>query len=158
MIFADKINTMVASPQVRIAFFDPDYYPDTGITYALVAARFRGEWIFVRHRGKTAWEMPAGHIEEGETPEEAAGRELAEETGATEFRLQSVATYSVEKDGVTRYGRLFFAEIKKMKHIGDYDEIEEIICSRNLPSDIAYPDIQPVLFSRVFRYVQKLPS
>ncbi len=37
----------------------------------------------------------------------AAGRELAEETGAEEFKLHCVATYSVEKDGRMGYGRLF---------------------------------------------------
>jgi 8-oxo-dGTP pyrophosphatase MutT (NUDIX family) len=29
------------------------------------------------------WQLPKGHIEEGETPEEAAVREVAEETGVT---------------------------------------------------------------------------
>lgn len=31
--------------------------------------------------GQTTWEVPAGLIDEGETPEEAAARELGEETG-----------------------------------------------------------------------------
>jgi len=32
-------------------------------------------------RGRTLWSLPKGHIESGETPEEAAIREVAEETG-----------------------------------------------------------------------------
>jgi len=32
-------------------------------------------------RGRTLWSLPKGHIESGETPEEAALREVAEETG-----------------------------------------------------------------------------
>ena len=32
-------------------------------------------------RGRLAWSIPKGHIEEGETPAEAAVREIAEETG-----------------------------------------------------------------------------
>ena len=32
-------------------------------------------------RGRTLWSLPKGHIEAGETPEEAAIREVAEETG-----------------------------------------------------------------------------
>ncbi len=44
-------------------------------------------WIGRRVRGRTGeqlqhyWQMPQGGIDEGETPEEAALRELAEETG-----------------------------------------------------------------------------
>ena len=32
-------------------------------------------------RGRTLWSLPKGHIESGETPEDAAIREVAEETG-----------------------------------------------------------------------------
>src|SRR5579872_2017724 len=36
---------------------------------------------------KTTWECPAGHAEEGETPEQVAARELEEETGYRARRL-----------------------------------------------------------------------
>lgn len=42
----------------------------------------RGEVLIIRHaRGE--WIMPKGHLEPGETPEEAALREVREETGLT---------------------------------------------------------------------------
>ena len=34
-------------------------------------------------RGRLLWSLPKGHIEPGETPEQAAVREVAEETGIT---------------------------------------------------------------------------
>jgi ADP-ribose pyrophosphatase YjhB (NUDIX family) len=34
-------------------------------------------------RGRLVWSLPKGHLEAGETPEEAAVREVAEETGIT---------------------------------------------------------------------------
>lgn len=47
---------------------------EDGVAYVACIAR--------RNRsGKLEWCLPKGHIEEGETPEEAARREVAEETG-----------------------------------------------------------------------------
>ncbi len=39
-----------------------------------------GEVVFVEHPER-GWEIPGGHLEENETPEEALMRELLEETG-----------------------------------------------------------------------------
>ena len=39
------------------------------------------EWQRRHAIGKRIYEVPAGHIDEGETPEQAAARELGEETG-----------------------------------------------------------------------------
>jgi 8-oxo-dGTP pyrophosphatase MutT (NUDIX family) len=39
---------------------------------------------------KLLWSLPKGHIEEGETPEQAAIREVAEETGITSEITQSL--------------------------------------------------------------------
>lgn len=57
--------------------------------------------IFVAERLDTpgAWQMPQGGIDEGETPEEAAMRELQEETGVTAATLLAISakwrTYDV---------------------------------------------------------------
>ncbi len=51
--------------------------------------------IFLLHKPNGEWVMPKGHLESGETPEQAAVREVLEETGLT-ARI-------VAKVGETRY-------------------------------------------------------
>jgi 8-oxo-dGTP diphosphatase len=138
---------------VKVRFFDPEYFPDTKLTYSVIASSYKGKWIFVRHRSRHTWEIPGGHIEEGESSYEAASRELMEETGAIDFNLECVATYSVEKEGKTGYGRLYYAEVKSQGNIKDDSEIEEVILSDHLPANLTYPDIQPDLFLRVLDFL-----
>jgi len=136
----------------RIRFYNSSYLIGGELTYSVIAAIYDNQWIFARHRDRTTWEIPGGHIEKGESPDEAAGRELVEETGAQEFRLHSIATYSVEKNGNIGYGKLYLAEVTKLGPIPDLSEIAEITFLDHLPEDLTYPDIQPFLFRRTVEY------
>ena len=51
--------------------------------FVVVMARHAGGLLLCRKKGRDTWETPGGHIEAGETPFEAAKRELQEETGLT---------------------------------------------------------------------------
>lgn len=139
---------------VHVNFYSPFYEPEGKMIYSVIAARYLGKWIYVRHRMRKTFEIPGGHIEAGETAFDAASRELIEETGAKSFNLECVCTYSVEKEGQTGYGRLFFAEVSEIGPVNDESEIEEIIFMENLPEMLTYPDIQPHLLDRVIRYIQ----
>ena len=143
---------------IKVEFYDPQFVPDSRLTYSVISARYLGKWIFVRHVMKDTWEIPGGHIEDGESSDEAAGRELIEETGALMFDLQCVATYSVTINGITGWGRLFFAEVEETGPIRDISEIEEIIFRTEIPGKLTYPDIQPYLFRKVLEYVQKIDN
>jgi len=132
-----------------VRFFNPSYDPDDPLTYSVVTARYRRQWILVRHHKRTTWEIPGGHIEPGETADEAASRELMEETGAVDFEIECVATYSVLKNGETGYGRLYFAEVTSIGPVPDTSEIAEIRLMDSLPENLTHPDIQPLLFKRI---------
>ena len=71
---------------------------------SIVTLHRKGRW-FVQRRPAGGllgglWEFPGGKIEDGEEPEAAARRELAEETGATAGPLRSV--------GIVRHGYSHF--------------------------------------------------
>jgi ADP-ribose pyrophosphatase len=60
--------------------------------------------------GRPTWEMPTGGVHAGETPEQAAQRELAEETGHRARHLVHVSTYHTSKSVVDETAHLFLAE------------------------------------------------
>jgi 8-oxo-dGTP diphosphatase len=137
----------------EVKFYDALYEPDGALIYAVITARYENKWIFVRHQDLSTWEIAGGHIESGETSHDAARRELMEETGASRFNLECVATYSVTREGKTGYGRLYLAEVSKMGSIADVSEIAEIKLLDTLPESLTYPDIQPLFFQRSVDYL-----
>jgi len=116
------------------------------LKYVVICASYQNKWLFVRHKERTTWEVPGGHIEAGETPDEAADRELREETGALEFKLTALTDYSVTDANKTGYGRLYLAEISQMGTLPQ-SEIAEVIQQNTLPDELTYPEIQPILFN-----------
>lgn len=54
---------------------------DAAMPAALVAVRHRTSVLLVFDRHRRQWELPGGRIDPGETPSQAAVRELHEETG-----------------------------------------------------------------------------
>ena len=142
----------------EVKFFDPGFEPDTKLIYSVIAARYNNKWLFVRHHKRDTLEIAGGHIEENESSGEAARRELMEETGASEFIIECIATYSVRKNGRTDYGRLYFADVLSLSPIPDISEIADLVRMDNLPENLTHPDIQPQLFRRVLEYLKTRDS
>lgn len=130
---------------VTVELISPDIEPGI-ISYVVVAARYKGGWLFVRHRRRGGYELPAGHPEPGEGTVEAAVRELTEETGAIGFVMEPVTYYAVDTGTGRQYGRLFYAEVDEMGDISDTSEIEAVKVFRRLPRRLSLPEVMTVLF------------
>lgn len=128
---------------MKIEFYETT---DEKLKYAVILAKYKEKYIFVRHRERETWEFPGGHIELGESPEVAGARELKEETGATSFFIQSRGYYSVEIGNNKSYGAFFVAEIYDFVELKD-SEIVEIGFFDSLPHSLTYPEIIKALFN-----------
>lgn len=137
-----------------IKFYDKNFYIDN-VKYVIIASEYNNKWIFVREKGSSTYSMPAGHIEEGELYEEAAKRELYEETGAVEYDLKKIGIYSVEEKDEKTFGILFYANIFKLDRLPDF-EIEEIKFFENMPEDkiLTYPEIQKHFYKKILEEIK----
>ena len=124
---------------------------DNLLEYAVIISRYHNQWVFCRHKQRTTYEIPGGHRENGESIDEAAKRELTEETGALEFEIQTLCDYSVQSDDKINYGRVFVANIALLGELPD-SEIGEVIISEELPEKWTYPEIQKKFIEK---YIKK---
>ncbi|WP_119393959.1 NUDIX hydrolase [Salinibius halmophilus] len=124
---------------------------DLPLKYSVIVAKDQCGYVLVRHHQCNTWEIPGGHIEAGETALAAAKRELAEETGATDFSIEPIGVYSVTVNEQTTYGGLFLAQISQFSGSLEH-EIAEVKSFASMPDQLTYPKIQSVLFD----YVQRL--
>jgi 8-oxo-dGTP diphosphatase len=130
---------------VRVELIPGEYFKGR-LSYVVIAARYNRGWLFVRHRRRGGWEMPAGHPDEGESSVEAAVRELIEETGAIDFIMEPVSYYSVDAGKGKQYGRLFYAEVERLGELTDHDEIEGVRAFRRSPRNLSLPEVMSFLF------------
>jgi len=124
---------------------------DSKLMFAVILARHDGKWVFCKHKARETYECPGGHREPGETIEEAARRELYEETGAVQYVLEPLCVYSVRsEEGGETFGMLYAAEITAMEP-DLHSEIERIELFADLPHHWTYPEIQPRLIEEYRR-------
>ena len=114
-----------------------------------IVAQYRGLWVLCKEKTRDTWECPGGHIEKGETPEEAAKRELWEETGAIEFNIKPIGYYGAKgSDGIMEsdeevFGEIYYADIKVMGNLPKF-EMEKIQMFKELPNNWTYPYAHPI--------------
>lgn len=120
--------------------------------FVVIFARHRGQWVFCRHRERITWETAGGHIEPGESPLEAAKRELFEESGAVAFTIEPAFDYWVSDDLGSSSGVVFLAQVEELGPLPE-SEMAETALFGGLPEALTYPHIAPRLFEEICKMV-----
>ncbi len=120
----------------EVKIYNLGYCKDNELTRVVCVSKYKGKYVFSYNKKRNGWEIPGGHIEDGETWEEAAKREMYEETGATKIDVQPVCIYKI-----STFGLLCYCEILELDTLPEGSEMEKIIFSDSLPDHLTFPEL-----------------
>ena len=127
----------------------------TDYKFVVVCTRYKDRWILSRHKERTTYETQGGHIEAGETPMDAAARELYEESGIRDADLHPVCDYCGYDDHGYANGVVFLAVARSLGALPE-SEMGEVRAFLELPQSLTYPNVSPKLFAEAERCYQGL--
>ncbi len=113
-IFYDEKGGMV-----RLSFLNDSF--SIQADHVLVICRFYDQWLLTKHK-KRGWEFPGGKREQGESLEEAAKREVEEETGAHLKTLHFIGEYEVTSEEYSFVKAIFYGEVETLSTKENYLE------------------------------------
>ena len=129
---------------LEVKVFDLGHYKEEEYTRVVCVSKYKGKFVFSYNMKRKGWEIPGGHIEEGETWHEAVKREMYEETGATKIDVKPIAVYKI-----STYGLLCYCEILEMNELPKEYEMSKIMLTDTLPENLTYPDTFKLYFETV---------
>lgn len=115
--------------------------------------------LLIRHLNGGHWAFPKGHVENGETEEETALREILEETGLTvqlDSGYRKVVTYSPRRD-VVKDVVYFVALADDSVAVAQEGEISRVkwVNMADAVTHVSYDNDKQVLMGAIEHYVNK---
>lgn len=133
-------------------------YPDWVNVIAITEdGKFVMERQYRHGLGKTCFEIPAGVIEEGEDPLDAAKRELMEETGYGEGKWRKIMTISGNSSTTDNLSHCYVAEgVRKIsgQHLDSTEDLEIVLLDTAQVKDLMVNDQikQALMAAPLWRY------
>lgn len=135
---------------LEVKTFPLGYCKEEEYTRVVCVCKYEDKFLFAYNKKREGWEIPGGHIEEGESWIEAAKREMHEETGATKIEVTPVCVYKI-----STYGLLCYCQILELEELPKEYEMEKIMLSDHLPDNLTFPDAYKLYFKTVLDYLKK---
>ncbi|MRH44790.1 nucleoside triphosphatase YtkD [Aquibacillus halophilus] len=127
-IFNDYYNN-----EVKLSFEDHPFTQHP--KHVWVICRFQNQWLLTKHKDRGI-EFPGGKVELGESAEEAAIREVDEETGGVVNHITYVGQYYVSGKSGNVVKNIYFANVKEVIKQSTYYETDGPIILAELPDKI----------------------
>lgn len=152
-----KDVVQIPSGQINDEFYVLEY-PDW---INVIAITEDGMYVFERQYrhgyGKTCYEIPAGVMEEGETPEQAARRELLEETGYGDGEWFEILTTSPNSSTQNNLSHSFLARGVKLvgdRHLDRTEDLECVLLREDQVKDLLISNqvVQALMAAPLWKY------
>jgi 8-oxo-dGTP diphosphatase len=104
---------------VRLAFMRHAFSKSP--RHVLIISQYKNQWLLTKHKIR-GLEFPGGKVETGETLEEAARRELLEETGGMLENIYYIGEYEVGEGEDTFVKAVFYGEVDTIEKRDTYYE------------------------------------
>lgn len=118
---------------VEISFKENPYSEDP--KHVWIICKYKNMWLMTRHADRGI-EFPGGKVEAGETPEQAAYREVYEETGGRINNLSYIGQYKVTAKHEIVVKNVYYAEIEQLEIKNHYFETNGPFLMEELPTNI----------------------
>jgi 8-oxo-dGTP diphosphatase len=127
--FTDHYNN-----EVILSFEDHPFSKNPKHVWTI--CRYQEQWLLTSH-SRRGLEFPGGKVEPGESAEEAAVREVKEETGGHVSSIQYIGQYKVSGRGKTIIKNIYYAEVDQLLKQQTYFETNGPVVLSTLPEKVA---------------------
>lgn len=119
--------------EVTLSFDDQPFSKEP--KHVWVICRYQNQWLLTEHKERGV-EFPGGKVEAGESAEEAAIREVMEETGGVVEKITYIAQYYVAGKNDHVIKNVYFAKVNELKVQDGYFETNGPVLLNSIPGNV----------------------